>query len=369
MEMNKKKWRALLFIGLSCATVLAGCNGEKKSASEGDSAVEDMVAEPGMTQGMYKPSELTIPSQEIYEFPYMGLKFSVPKSLLERMDKKEAAMLSLGEATDDETRIRYFLLCWKSMTDEQRDMEVENGGNGFYDWADSLEAIGAIGVYDSESAGRLDELTGCTEHQEIGKSEDGAYTYYLSTNSAAEAKMQEEIAGISYEWIPMISLDEEEQAGSAANENVGEFSMTDIAGESYTQEMFAENDLTLVNIFTTWCSPCVKEIPDLEELNNEMADQGVAVVGIVLDIIDESGNADEEVVEKAKLLAERTGATYPFLIPDAGLLNGRLAGINAVPETFFVDKEGNIVGETYTGSRSSEEWKSIVEELLKGVKQ
>ena len=123
------------------------------------------------------------------------------------------------------------------------------------------------------------------------------------------------------------------------------------------------------SVFTTWCTPCVNEIPDLEKLHNEMADQGVNVVGIVLDSVDSSGNASEEVVELARLLAERTGATYPFLIPDAGYLNGRLLGINAVPETFFVDKEGNIVGETYSGSRSLEDWKSIVEAESKGVGQ
>ena len=72
-------------------------------------------------------------------------------------------------------------------------------------------------------------------------------------------------------------------------------------------------------------------------------------------------------MEKAELLAENTGVTYPFLIPDDTLLNGRLYGINAVPETFFVDREGNVIGESYTGSRSLEEWKAVVEEKLTDV--
>ena len=67
------------------------------------------------------------------------------------------------------------------------------------------------------------------------------------------------------------------------------------------------------------------------------------------------------------MLAEKTGVSYPFLIPDEGYLNGRLAGIQAVPETFFVDRDGNIVGETYSGSRSFEDWKSIIEKELEGV--
>lgn len=158
------------------------------------------------------------------------------------------------------------------------------------------------------------------------------------------------------------------QDGLAQSEakELGEFSMEDVNGDVYTQEMFAEYDLTMINVFTTWCSPCVSEIPDLEKLDREMEDQKVQVVGIVLDI---GGSADEETIEKAKLLAEKTGASYPFLIPDAGYLNGRLAGISAVPETFFVDREGNIVGETYSGSRSFEDWKSIVDKELEGVTQ
>lgn len=156
--------------------------------------------------------------------------------------------------------------------------------------------------------------------------------------------------------------------GSEASDggSLGEFSMEDVNGETYTQEMFVDHDLTMINVFTTWCSPCIREIPDLEKLSKEMEDQGVQVVGIVLDV---AGNADEETIEKAKLLAEKTGAAYPFLIPDAGYLNGRLAGISAVPETFFADKEGNIVGETYSGSRSFEDWKGIVEKELEGVRQ
>lgn len=159
------------------------------------------------------------------------------------------------------------------------------------------------------------------------------------------------------------------EAKEEKEENVGEFSMEDMEGNVYTQEIFAEHDLTMVNVFTTWCTPCVREIPDLEELHKDMKDQGIQVIGIALDVIDSSGEADQETVAKAKLLAEETGATYPFLIPDAGYLNGRLSAINAVPETFFVDREGNIVGETYSGSRSLEEWKSIVETELKGIGQ
>lgn len=194
-------------------------------------------------------------------------------------------------------------------------------------------------------------LSGCASGE--GASSDGG------DDMAQEEQTEQE------EQTGQEDLGQDSLAQSETNE-LGEFSMEDINGETYTQEMFAGYDLTMINVFTTWCSPCVSEIPDLEKLDREMEDQKVQVVGIVLDI---GGSADEETIEKAKLLAEKTGASYPFLIPDAGYLNGRLAGISAVPETFFVDKEGNIAGETYSGSRSFEDWKSIVEKELEGVTQ
>lgn len=163
------------------------------------------------------------------------------------------------------------------------------------------------------------------------------------------------------------ALSDQGQQTDGEPQNVGEFSMQDLNGETYTQEMFADYDLTMVNVFATWCTPCINEIPDLERLYQEMTERGVNVVGIALDTLDLAGEIDAEAVEKAKLLAERTKATYPFLVPDTGYLNGRIAYIEAVPETFFVDSEGNIVGETYSGSRSLEEWKEIVETELKGM--
>lgn len=49
-------------------------------------------------------------------------------------------------------------------------------------------------------------------------------------------------------------------------------------------------------------------------------------------------------------------------------MNGRLKGIDGYPESFFVDKNGNIVGETYMGAHSFEEWKEIAEKELANLK-
>lgn len=109
--------------------------------------------------------------------------------------------------------------------------------------------------------------------------------------------------------------------------SVGDFESKGIDGETYTKDVFSKYDLTLVNIFTTWCSPCVNEIPELEKLYEEMKEKGVGVVGVVLDTVGEDSKQDEDSVKKAEVLQEKTKASYPFLIPDSTMMNGRLNGI------------------------------------------
>lgn len=65
--------------------------------------------------------------------------------------------------------------------------------------------------------------------------------------------------------------------------------------------------------------------------------------------------------ELAKVLHERSNANFPFLIADDGNLNGRLIGIESIPESFFVDSNGNIVSEPYVGARSEADWATIVD--------
>lgn len=155
----------------------------------------------------------------------------------------------------------------------------------------------------------------------------------------------------------------------AAVKTVGEFSTQDVNGDTVTQDIFKEHKLTMVNVFTTWCTPCVNEMPDLERLHQKVKEENVGVVGIVLDVLNEKAEIVEEDLERAQLLVEETGVTYPILLPDNGYFNNRLIGIEAVPETFFVDENGNIVGETYTGSGSLEDWLEVVEKELANLKE
>ena len=336
---------------------------------DGEAVSADLVA------GTFKPSDVTCKAQDSYEYPFLGLKLSLSKELLKQIKDQSIAMLTTEDFENQTNAVTYAYVSWSKMTEEQKNAEIQKMGTGYDDWVAGLDRIGTIGVYDEASQKKLDEITGCTEHKELGNSSDGKYKYYLSTNKDADEKLTKELEKIKTDITEMtpyqnISVFDQPQDTSVNPEDVksvGKFETTGIDGKTYTEKVFSDYDLTLVNIFTTWCSPCVKEIPELQELYKEMKEKGVGVAGVVLDTTDEKGNQDEEAVKKAGILQEKTKAEYPFLIPDTTMMNGRLQGISAFPETFFVDKDGNIVGDTYTGSHTLDEWKEIVEKELKNV--
>ena len=337
-------------------------------AAEGDAIPSDFI------QGTFKPSETTVQAQDSYEYPFLGLNMKLPEELLKQIKAQTIAMISNEGWNDTADAIKYAYISWSEMTEEQKEAEVDKLGTAYDDWCNSLAKIGVIGIYDEDSEKELDEITGCTEHKEIGSSSDGKYKYYLSTNKDADESLKKEVEKIDVtltEMTPFQQLsafDQPQETSNAGDStNVGKFETKGVDGKDYTEKVFSDYDLTLVNIFTTWCSPCVNEIPELEKLYEEMKEKGVGVVGVVLDTVGDDGKQDDAAVKKAGVLQEKTKASYPFLIPDSTMMNGRLNGISAFPETFFVDKEGNIVGETYSGSHSLDEWKEIVEKELANV--
>ena len=349
---------------LSVPAEEAGAGAVQMDGKDAQAAEDGSVAaSEGLIAGSFKPSEIAQPAQDTYEYPFLGMKLGISKDLKEQMEKKNISMFTDERWNDNADAVTYATASWCTLTDEQKDAEVDKMGTGYDDWLKSLSRVGVIGMYDEESQKDLDTITGCTEHKELGSSSDGKYKYYLSTNKDADEKLTKELEKIKTDITEMtpyqnISVFEQPQDTSVNPEDVksvGKFETTGIDGKTYTEKVFSDYDLTLVNIFTTWCSPCVKEIPELQELYKEMKEKGVGVAGVVLDTTDEKGNQDEEAVKKAGILQEKTKAEYPFLIPDTTMMNGRLQGISAFPETFFVDKDGNIVGDTYTGSHTLDE--------------
>lgn len=153
-------------------------------------------------------------------------------------------------------------------------------------------------------------------------------------------------------------------AAGKAPQGLNSFWTIDLEGKEVTQEIFSPYKLTLVNVWATFCSPCLQEMPDLAELRDEFATRGVNVIGIVTDVYHSDQTIFMRNLGTAAYIIEQTGADYTHLLPSQDLHNLRLKDVQVVPETFFVDNMGNIVGKTYYGARSKSAWKSIIESTL-----
>lgn len=333
--------------------------------------------------GSFKPADYTLPVKDEYVYEYLGLKFKLSEKIREAMKAKDIVMLDDQSPIDQD--LKYGLLSFSKLTEEQKNAEVSKMGDGYEKWQESLERIGTIGMFEkSLSEDEIGKITKCDSHTKLGESKDGKYSYYLSVNSTADAETIEELKQTTVEitekkdrpengFVLSEKSDlENTMAFSTDSQNVAtdlsNLQTVDIDGKEFSGKDFSDYDLTMVNVFATWCSPCVQEIPDLAEIQKEMKDKGVNIVGVVTDTVDQTGE-NQEALEKAKLIRERSKAEYPFLIPDKSNFNGRLSGIQAFPETFFVDKKGQIVGETYSGSHNKKAWLEIIEKELAKVKR
>lgn len=145
------------------------------------------------------------------------------------------------------------------------------------------------------------------------------------------------------------------------------FESEDIFGNSINDDVFKNADLTLLNIFATWCPPCVEEMPHLSSLNEEFKDKSFQVVGFCVDLRNtESGEPDNEAIATAKELYSNVNSSYPYIIPDETFLNGILF-VQYFPTTVFLDKNGKMIGEPVVGANSYEGWKEEITKRLEGL--
>ena len=397
--MRKKQFTGACLVTTICLGLgLAGCQNkvateQKSSMAVSESADAQSLAvspeDAGLSVNMdsngdsFKPADYTLPVKDEYVYEYLGLKFKLSEKIREAMKAKDIVMLDDQSPIDQD--LKYGLLSFSKLTEEQKNAEVAKMGDGYEKWQESLERIGSIGMFEkSLSEEEIGKITKCDSHIKLGESKDGKYSYYISVNSTADAETIEELKQTTVEitekkdrpengFVLSEKSDlENTMAFSTDSQNVAtdlsNLQTVDIDGKEFSSKDFANYDLTMVNVFATWCSPCVQEIPDLAEIQKEMKDKGVNIVGVVTDTVDKTGE-NQEALEKAKLIRERSKAEYPFLIPDKSNFNGRLSGIQAFPETFFVDKKGQIVGETYSGSHNKKAWLEIIEKELAKVKR
>ena len=155
--------------------------------------------------------------------------------------------------------------------------------------------------------------------------------------------------------ISLKSAAKDEPAASSEEEEAKAFAFetTDINGDPVSLTDYADAKVIMVNMWEPWCGPCVNEMPDIERLYQEYKDQGFLVLGVFATV-----DGDED----AKWVIRSTGVTYPILHASEEFV---VFNTGYVPTTVFMDSEGwGLTENAYVGSKSYEDWKAIIEDLL-----
>jgi cytochrome c-type biogenesis protein len=136
------------------------------------------------------------------------------------------------------------------------------------------------------------------------------------------------------------------QEGSQKKEVIPafDFTLTDQYGNEHTLSEY-QGKVVFINFWATWCPPCKKEMPDIEELYKEynLNQEEVIFLGIANPSTTEHPNNSDVSIDEIKTFLEDNEYTFPTLFDETGEILKKY-NISAFPTTFMIDKEGNIFG-------------------------
>ena len=114
-----------------------------------------------------------------------------------------------------------------------------------------------------------------------------------------------------------------------------DFTLTAMNDSMYTLSKL-EGKVVLINFWATWCGPCRMEIPEFNEMHKSYHERGLEILGISV--------SDNK--KQLKNFAKSFAVNYPLLYGGAREMNKIMkdyGGVYAVPSSFLVGKNGNIV--------------------------
>ena len=299
------------------------------------------------------------------DFPVAGLSVTYPQAFAEA----KGLIGSDGVMQLDESVYLTYWYYFGVTAEEYQRAVAENTGE--------LEGKGAILYYVFSVGGGRDfaDITGTVSEStglelavenasEIGQS--GSWKFYLYMNPEPEfAKgLRKEFGD---EYTALLGLENEIASAYTCYEPFNEsgemdgkeirFTAEDLEGNPVSsEEIFAQHDITMVNIWATWCGPCVAELGDLQKIHTRFLEKDCAVLGLLID-------RDPEAT--ARLIAEN-GIEYQVVYAPENFQN--IFPFDAVPTSFYVDRNGRFLGTKFRGV-ATDMYESALEPLLEKVRQ
>ncbi|MCR4705807.1 MAG: TlpA family protein disulfide reductase [Lachnospiraceae bacterium] len=125
------------------------------------------------------------------------------------------------------------------------------------------------------------------------------------------------------------------------------FRTTSLDGNKVTQDIFSDYDITIVHVWGTYCGACINGMPDYVALDRELPGN-VNLIGLIVDTYDGIDNN----VSYAEEIMSSAGAQFMNLRFSDDLYDV-VSGIQVIPTSFLVDREGHIIGKMMAGQSCS----------------
>ena len=154
----------------------------------------------------------------------------------------------------------------------------------------------------------------------------GCSSFKPPTGPAAEAPTDS--AAVAYPPAPLAIMDRE---------------MTMVDG-SKMKLADKRGKVLLVNLWATWCAPCIEEMPDLVKMHEELGPQGFEVIGINTETTE--GSIIEELDARIKAFIGEHSLSYANGYMPEGMFDefAKLSKLAGIPQSIIVDREGKLRG-------------------------
>ena len=149
---------------------------------------------------------------------------------------------------------------------------------------------------------------------------------------------------------------------SSSVEKFPSFTGLDLAGKEVSSDIFSENSVTVLNFWFSSCPPCIRELPELDALNDELHAQGGAVIGVNTDTL----GGERSWIEEALKILKKQGASYRNIYFDdaSGEAMKFAQSISTFPTTYLLDRSGNIIGDPMVGSIDNDDTKKMIRDRI-----